>query len=261
MEGLDKTVTLMQGDCVKKMKALSAASVDLVITSPPYDNLRKYTGYAWSFSDTSVELYRVIKPGGVIVWVVGDATVNGSESGSSFRQALGFMDIGFNLHDTMIYEKVNYVPLTHNRYEQAFEYMFVLSKGRPRTFNPLRIPKRTNSRPGRFHQKPGDGVFTAAHSSSSAVPDKIASNIFSYAVGLDKSGHPAAFPEDLARTQVTTWSNAGDTILDPFMGSGTTGKVSVEEGRKFIGIDVSAEYVELARNRIRAANRTTTRKA
>jgi DNA modification methylase len=242
---------LFCGDNVEVLRReVQDNSVQLTVTSPPYDNLRKYNGFAWDFESVARELFRVTKPGGVVVWIVADATAKGSETGTSFRQALGFLDVGFNLHDTMIYWKVNYVPLTHNRYEQCWEYMFVLSKGRPSVFNPIRIPKRTDSKPGRFHQKPGDGVFTAAHSGASESTDKIAPNIFSYVVGTDKSGHPAAYPEQLAKDHIISWSNPGDTVLDPFLGSGTTGKMAAQLGRFFIGCDISQEYVDLARRRI-----------
>ena len=132
-------------DCVQGLKQLDSESVDLVVTSPPYDNLRAYNGYSFDFESTAKELYRVIKKGGVVVWVIADQTKNGSESGSSFRQALYFKEIGFNLHDTMIWQKPNPIPLTHNRYEQAFEYMFVFSKGKPKAFNPI-LEKMFNGR-------------------------------------------------------------------------------------------------------------------
>ena len=139
-----KTNIIHTGSCAEIMRDFPADCIDLTVTSPPYDNLRTYGGAvnAFDFEPIAQELFRVTKPGGVVVWVVGDATVNGSETGTSFRQALRFMEIGFRLHDTMIYEKENYIPLTHNRYEQCFEYMFVFSKGTPKTFHPKLIPCR-----------------------------------------------------------------------------------------------------------------------
>jgi DNA modification methylase len=127
------------GDCLEVMKKIPDGSVDLVLTSPPYDNLRTYNGYNFDFEGIAKELHRVTKDGGVIVWVVGDATIKGSETGTSFKQALYFKEIGFNLHDTMIYHKNNYPPLTHNRYEQCFEYMFVFSKRYLKSFNPIMV--------------------------------------------------------------------------------------------------------------------------
>lgn len=248
---MNKRCDLFVGNNVEVMRSkIADNTIQLTVTSPPYDNLRKYNGFTWNFEGVAQELYRVTKPGGVVVWVVGDATINGSETGTSFRQALYFKACGFNLHDTMIYHKVNYIPLTHNRYEQCWEYMFVLSKGKPSVFNPIKVSKRTSSKPGRFHQKPGDGIFTAAHSGSSASTDKIAPNIFDYTVGSDKSGHPAAYPEKLAADHILSWSNPGDIVLDPFLGSGTTGKMAVELERNFVGIEISAQYLKLAKDRI-----------
>ena len=127
------------GDCVEVMKSWPEECIDLTVTSPPYDDLRDYRGYTFDFESIARELYRVTKPGGVVVWVVGDATINGSETGTSFRQALYFKDVcGFKLHDTMIYKKkASRFPDT-NRYYQVFEYMFVFSKGTPKTFNLIR---------------------------------------------------------------------------------------------------------------------------
>jgi site-specific DNA-methyltransferase (adenine-specific) len=242
---------LYLGDNVNILRlAVPDASVQLTVTSPPYDNLRTYNGFSWNFEALARELYRVTKPGGVVVWVVADSTVKGSETGMSFRQALYFKEIGFNLHDTMIYEKINYVPLTHRRYEQSWEYMFVFSKSSPSIFNPIRIAKRTNSKPGKFLQNPSDKVFTPAHCDASGVKDKIAPNIFPYVIGSEKSGHPAPFPESLARDHILSWSNPNDTVLDPFLGSGTTGKMAIKTGREFIGIEISEEYLSIARDRI-----------
>lgn len=97
------------GDCVELMKEIPDDFIDLTVTSPPYDNLRDYNNeMTWNFEkfkEVAKELFRITKPGGVVVWVVGDATIKGSETGTSFRQALFFKDCGFNLHDTMIYKK------------------------------------------------------------------------------------------------------------------------------------------------------------
>lgn len=115
-------------------------SVDLTVTSPPYDDLRTYNGFVFDCESLLKELYRVTKQGGVVVWVVADKTDKGSESLTSFKQAIMAKEIGFNVHDTMIFAKNNYTPLTHRRYEQEFEYMFIFSKGAPKTFNGLRQP-------------------------------------------------------------------------------------------------------------------------
>lgn len=194
---------------------------------------------------------------GVVVWVVNDATINGSETGTSFRQALFFMENGFNLHDTMIYEKSNPIPQNHNRYEQCFEYMFVFSKGKPKTFNPI---KETTKNAGKYMNWGGrptkmDDNQCRRHRETElrqCNSQKIRKNIFTYAIGVDRGikGHPAIFPLALARDHILSWSNEGDTVLDCFMGSGTTGIAAIDVGRNFVGIEISPEYMELAKSRI-----------
>ncbi len=131
-------IKLILGDCKEKMKELSDKSVDLTVTSPPYDDLREYGGHSWGFEGIAKELFRVTKDGGVVVWVVGDQTIDGSETCTSDRQKLYFKDVcGFNVHDTMIYVKNGFPFPEATRYQPIFEYMFVLSKGRPLTFNPI----------------------------------------------------------------------------------------------------------------------------
>lgn len=234
--------------------------IDLTVTSPPYDNLREYKGYSFPFEEIANELYRVTKKGGVVVWVVGDATMNGSESGTSFKQALYFMSIGFNLHDTMIYQKVNYVPLTHNRYEQSFEFMFIFSKGRPNTFNPIKIPCKQAGKIEKYglerRQNHGSKHAMRLYAETEFKATnytKIAPNIFAYTLGREKTGHPAPFPEDLANDQINTWSNEGDLIYDPFMGSGTTAKMAIVNKRNWIGSEISEEYCSIIEQRVRTA--------
>lgn len=231
--------------------------LDLAVTSPPYDDLRTYNGYSWDFEMLADALYRKTKQGGVVVWVVGDATVNGSESLSSCRHKIGFHDAGFLVHDTMIYEKVNYAPLTHNRYEQAFEFMFAFSKGRPKTFNPIRVKCENAGKVEKYGltRRQNHGVNHAmrlyAETTFIATGEtKIAGNIFSYTVGGEKTGHPAPFPTNLAKDQISSWSNPGDLVYDCFMGSGTTAKAAHLLGRNWIGSEISAEYVELANKRL-----------
>jgi site-specific DNA-methyltransferase (adenine-specific) len=246
---------LFCGDNVEVLRReVADNSIQLTVTSPPYDNLRKYNGFTWDFEGVASELYRVTKPGGVVVWVVADATVNGSETGTSFRQALYFKECGFNLHDTMIYQKACYVPLTHNRYEQSFEYMFVFSKGRPSTFNAIRIAcLNPGAKKYRGNAKQKEATYSERRREETTVTNttKQAPNIFTYAVGTnDKTPHNAPFPESLARDHILSWSSPGDIVLDPFLGGGTTGKMAFQLGRFFIGCDISPEYVEIARNRI-----------
>ena len=244
-------------DCLEGMKKMEAESVDLTVTSPPYDNLRTYNGYCFDFENIAKELYRVTKQGGVVVWVVGDATIDGSETLTSFRQAIGFREIGFRLHDTMIYAS-DKPPLTHNRYEQAFEYMFVLSKGKPKTFNPIMVPTiQAGVDKGIRTFREADNQLRLAHKNELVADKKIKGNIWFYDTGNMCStkdsiafNHPAIFPEKLVRDHIESWSNEGDVVLDPFMGSGTTAKVARALGRHYIGFEISAEYCDIIRQRL-----------
>ena len=251
------------GDSVKLMKELPDGVVDLVVTSPPYDNLRDYKGYSFDFEAIAKELFRIMKEGGVVVWVVGDATIKGSETGTSFKQALYFKEIGFTLHDTMIYEKNGAsFPARRdgNRYTQIFEYMFVLSKGKPG--KPKLICDKENrwkgyTSFGKSKIRTKDGELKVRE--MKPVPEfSPRNNIWRYSTGRNYStkdevafGHPAMFPEKLAEDHINSWSNDGDLILDPMCGSGTTCKMAKKLGRNFIGIDVSEEYCKIAEERIK----------
>ena len=248
------------GDNVTILRlAVPDASVQLTVTSPPYDNLRTYNGFTWDFESLAQELYRVTKPGGVIVWVVADATVNGSETGTSFRQALYFKECGFNLHDTMIWRKTDPMPYvkTARRYTPAFEYMFCFSKGMPSVYAPLKVPCQRAGQtytPSTQYNANGtkSAVRLAAQVGKVVNSEKPLTNVWDISTGRFP-GHPAPFPEALARDHILSWSNPGDTVLDPFLGSGTTGKMAVELGREFIGIEISEEYLKIAQTRIAIA--------
>ena len=242
-------------DCLEGMRVLDDNFIDLTVTSPPYDNLRKYNGYSWDFESIAKELYRVTKQGGVVVWVVGDATINGSETLTSFKQVLFFKEIGFNVHDTMIYLKKT-PPLTHRRYEQEFEYMFVLSKGKPKTFNPILIPKKyMDIREYKTVGRNKNNEYNIGFSSQKET--KIKGNVWEYGVGWRKSTkdkiafkHPAIFPEQLAKDHILSWSNEGDVVMDIFMGSGTTAKMCKLTNRNYIGFEISEEYCQIAEERL-----------
>ena len=241
-------MNLRCGDCATILQEVDSDSVDLTVTSPPYDNLRTYHGYSFDFPRIAAELYRVTKPGGVVVWVVGDQTTNGSESGTSFRQALHLKDIGFKLYDTMIFAKLNPVPRNHRRYQDSFEFMFVLSKGMPKTFNALldaSYTKKTRNK-GMYSR---DGQIRPGWNSSGRST-KTRSNIWSYGLGLERTGHPAVFPLALAEDHIRSWTNPGDMVLDPFMGSGTTGVAARRWGRRFLGIEISPEFFSMASDRL-----------
>jgi len=260
---------IIQGDCLEVMKTMEDGCIDLTVTSPPYDNLRTYNGYTFDFEGIAKELYRVTKQGGVVVWVVGDATIKGSETGTSFKQALYFKEIGFNLHDTMIWEKDGCIYPETNRYYPIFEYMFILSKGKPKTCNQINDRKNKN-----FGQKIdrerksrlADGSFIPTSSFGSNKKTKefgVRYNIWKFGMGgmkgtKDKIAykHPATFPEKLAEDHILSWSNEGDTILDPMAGSGTTLKMAKKNNRNYIGIEISEEYCKIAEARLQALPNT-----
>ena len=254
----DDRATIYCGDNVSILKSIAQDSVDLTVTSPPYDNLRDYKGYSWDFERVATEICRVTKPGGVIVWVVGDATVNGSETLSSFKQAIYFVEnCGMNLHDTMVYRKKNPLPVNKKtkRYAQSFEYVFVYSNGSPKTFNPImkKCEHFGTGTSGKFRNKDG----TLEGGGRKINETKIVDNVWEYDVGNYRStsdliafDHPAIFPEQLAKDHILSWSNERDTVLDPFCGSGTTLKMAKRLGRRAIGIDISEEYCKISKMRI-----------
>lgn len=246
-------------NCLDTMARMTDGLIDLTVTSPPYDNLRQYNGYSFQFEDIAKELYRVTKKGGVLVWVVSDATYKGSETGSSFKQALFFKQIGFNLFDTMIYMKNNPIPTDPRigRYVSAFEYMFILSKGRPKTTNLLTektkyggiiINTTVASQLKKNGEKRADRAL--ARRGIKTKEDKIKKNIFSYNVAGTNYGHPAIFPEQLAADHIYSWSNEGDIVYDPFSGSGTTLKMAHIQKRKWIGSEISKEYFDISQKRL-----------
>jgi len=251
-------------DCRDGLEQLDNNSVDLTVCSPPYDNLRSYHDdeFAWNFDifkEVADELYRVTKPGGVVVWVVGDEVVNGGETGTSFRQALYFQEIGFKIHDTMIYEKNSSTfpaRINSKRYSQIFEYMFVFTKGKIRDDIKLIADKRNKwagwTNWGTKTQYDQTGNLVSNKKNIKPTPEfSLRTNIWKYNVSFnDKTGHPAVFPEKLAEDHILSWSNEGDVVLDPFMGSGTTAKMAMLNKRKYIGFEKNADYYEVSLKRV-----------
>lgn len=245
-------------NCLDTMARMNDNFIDLTVTSPPYDDLRDYNGYSYEFEKIAKELYRVTKKGGVVVWVVADATVKGSETGTSFRQALYFKECGFNLHDTMIYVKNNPMPYKHNRYLPSFEYMFVFSKGKPKTFNPFLVDTvnpngklTTTQREKDNTKRKGNGYGNRRNAK------RYKFNVWNYNVGKNQSTkdnfafeHPAIFPEKLANDHIISWSNEGDIIYDCFTGSGTTLKEASILNRNYIGSELSESYFAIAKKRV-----------
>ena len=240
---------ILQGDCLDVMNKMPDNYIDLTVTSPPYDNLRTYNGFVFDFEGIARELHRVTKPGGVVVWVVGDATIKGSETLTSFKQAIYFNEIGFNVHDTMIWFKPNAMPqVDKTRFTQSFEYMFVLSKGKPKSTS----PRKQLTKNGGKHLNRGDGNSENINKKGGNVvkKERISFNVYPLCVGGKNHGHSAVFPEQLAEDHILSWSNESDIVLDPFMGSGTTAKMALKNKRKFIGFELSQEYCNTANRRI-----------
>ena len=253
---------LMLGNCLDKLKELEDNSVDLTVTSPPYDDLRTYNGNNNLWGEGVWEkcidhLYRVTKDGGVVVWVVGDATVKGSETGSSFKQALYAKECGFRLHDTMIWNKGGFsaVGALSTRYAPVFEYMFVFSKGKPKTFNPIKDRKNKNAGKKMTGSiRLADGSFKPMSSAGKIFREfGQRFNIWDITPQTGNIGHPAPFPYYIAHDHIISWSHEGDVVLDPFMGSGTTGVASKSLNREFFGIELDKEYFQIAKDRIDAA--------
>lgn len=224
-------------------------SIDLTVTSPPYDKLRKYKGYSWDFEGVVKQLFRCTKDGGVVVWVVNDATMNGSETLTSFKQALYFQAIGFNVHDTMIWYKENAMPqVDKSRYTQSFEYMFIFSKGKPKTANILEIEtKNAGKRITRISNN--EQNINKSIRVDKTKKTRLNFNVWKIFVGSKSNGHPAIFPEKLAEDHILSWSKPNDIVLDPFFGSGTTGKMAKLNNRNYIGFDSSREYCDIAEKR------------
>ena len=238
---------------------MAEGGIDLTVTSPPYDNLRNYRGYTFDAAQMLAAICRATAPGGVCVWVVGER-INGSRSLSSFEHAFIGRDAGFNVHDVMIYQKKNTPFMRANAYTNCYELMIVFSKGKPKTFNPLKTPTVRSGWETAVYGKGADAVNKKR--AVKLQKEKVKTNIWQYAVGLGGSTrdkiafqHPAIFPENLARDHILSWSNPGDIVLDPMCGSGTTCKVAHQHGRRWLGIDVSEEYIEIARARLRAAEK------
>ena len=247
---------IYHGDCLDVMEDIPDKSIDLTVTSPPYDNLREYNGFSFDFQSVAQELYRVTKLGGVVVWVVGDATIKGSETGTSFKQALYFKEVGFNLHDTMIWNKRNSASIgSLTRYESTFDYMFVFSKGKPKTVNIIKDkPNKHAGETQHGSTRERDGIVrkTSNYGKKEIAQFGRRPNVWDILPCFSKKEriHPAPFPEQLANDHILSWSSEGDIVFDPFMGGGTTAKMAIANNRKYIGAEISQEYISIANQRI-----------
>jgi DNA modification methylase len=245
-------------NCLKTMERIPQNFIDLTVTSPPYDNLRKYNGIDFEFEKIAKKLFEITKEGGVVVWIVGDQAIKGNESGSSFNQALYFKEIGFNLFDTMIYQKTPRGAVGNNKtYWQTFEYMFILSKGLPKTINLIRDRENRESRKGDTGTKRLENGDLRKIKRGGYGKLGRRTNVWEYLVGKGHSAsdafaheHPAIFPENLVKDHIISWSNEEDIVYDPFMGSGTTAKVAIELNRNWLGSEISKEYCRLIKKRV-----------
>lgn len=251
---------IYQENCIETLRRMPDDLVDMTLTSPPYDDLREYNGYHFPVEEIAELLLQKTRPGGVVVWVVGDRTVNGDETLTSFQHALTFKQVGFKVHDTMIYAKNNPIPSDcGKRYRQSFEYMFCFSKGQPKTFNPIMEPTKSAGQKIKAFRitEAGRGNVPLEDIGRQIKSERKVSNIFAYNVGTSSSGdkiafkHPAIFPEQLAIDQISTWTEPGDIVYDCFMGSGTTAKAAEILGRRWIGSEISKEYVAVALKRLK----------
>lgn len=234
------------------MKSMPDNFVDMVVTSPPYSDMRKYNGFSFDFESIARELYRVVKDGGVVVWNVDTKTSDGSEELTPFKQVIYFVEeCGFSLNDTMIWKKTNPMPqVSQPRYNQVFEYMFVFSKGKPKTFNPIKVPCKCAGQVYDSTVKNIDGESGRTHKTFNINQNKVKENIWEIPVAQNKTGHPAVFPQQLAEDHIISWSNDGDIVYDPFMGSGTTALAAINQNRNWIGSEISSEYADMANRRI-----------
>jgi len=247
-------------DSQEFMQEMPEEIVQLTVTSPPYDNLRTYKGYSFDEDEMIKGLYRVTKPGGVVVWIVADATIKGSKSGSSWRQAEKFRKAGFKIHDVMIWHK-NKLPVNAKRYEPSWEYMFIFLKGKIKIFNPIMVKKLyKDKRKNKTAHRTKNGSRPKTCSSRPDLDFKVKENLWYYPVGgghmtKDKIAykHPAIFPENIARDHIITWSNKFDLVFDPMNGAGTTTKMAKFLHRRYIGIDCSEEYCNIAKKRLEGA--------
>jgi DNA modification methylase len=251
--------TIFQENCIETLHRMDDELIDMTITSPPYDDLRDYNGYLFPVEEIAASLFHKTKQGGVVIWVVADRTVNGDETLSSFKHAFAFKDAGFKVHDTMLYVKNNPIPSDcGRRYRQAFEYMFCFSKGQPNTFNPITEPTKSAGQKIKAFRitEAGRGNVPDEDIGREIKAERKVTNIFAYNVGTSSSkdkvafGHPAIFPEKLVEDQIRTWTDEGDLVYDCFMGSGTTAKVAHLMNRRWLGSEISSEYVEISKKRL-----------
>jgi site-specific DNA-methyltransferase (adenine-specific) len=248
------------GDAVEELKKIPNNSIDILVTSPPYDGIRKYNGFNYDLHATGKEIYRVLKDGGVAIMVIQDQTKNFGKTLTSFRTIVDWVDnIGFKLFETVIYRKYGAEGAWWNkRFRVDHEYMPIFLKGeRPQYFNkdPLKIPSKHG---GKTMTGGGTRLTNGIRIPTRAItinPMKCRGTIWEYMTAGDgtrlKHKHPATFPDKLPYDFIQCFCPPNGVVLDPFIGSGTTALAAIELDRNYIGIDISKEYCDLARRRIK----------
>jgi len=254
--------TITCGDCVEGMSKLPSDSIPLTVTSPPYDRVRNFA--AWDFDRVAEQLYRVTMPGGVVCWVVQDGFEKGRRTCTSFKQALRFFGLGFWMWEVLIVVVKSYQLPTTGRYVSLFHYCFVMSKGKPRKVNVLRDKpnKCAGMMKRNWHRRSPDGSMRKGVLPQPIAQYGLRGNVWEYAGGYGSTtkdkyafAHPALMPEKLARDLILSFSSPYDMVLDPFMGAGTTAKMALLNGRRWLGFEIDDEYVAIASERLRNAER------
>jgi site-specific DNA-methyltransferase (adenine-specific) len=247
-------------DCVEGMKQIPGSSIDLVVTSPPYDSIRNYNGFTFDLHATGQGIHRVLRDGGIAAMVLQDQTSNFGKSLTSFRTVLDWCDnIGFKLFECVIYRK--YGPegaWWRNRFRVDHEYMPIFLKGnRPNYFDkePLKIPSKHGGK-----VMTGSGSRRTDGKTNHAVtrminPTKCRGTVWDYLMAGDKDPikrkHPAPFPDQIPKDFIGCFCPPGGIVLDPFMGCGSTAMAALALGRRFIGFEISPEYCSLAEERMK----------
>lgn len=241
---------------IETLKRMEDNTIDLTLTSPPFGHQRSYEGFSWDPDVLASLLYEKTAEGGVCVWVIGNPTVKGSETGEAFEQALIFQDAGWRINDTIIFAKNNPLPGDCGpRYRQTFDFMFIFSKGRPKTFNPIMEPTKNAGKTYKSLRVTEDGRGATEEGLRITKTERKKGNIFYYNVGSASSKdkiafeHPAIFPEKLAEDMISSWTNEGDLVFDPFSGASTSGIASYQLKRNFILSEISPKYCELSQRR------------
>lgn len=246
-------------DAIEHASTLASDSVDLVLFSPPYDGVRDYRGN-WTLDLPALgsELLRVVKDGGFAVMVIADGTKNQRKSMTTFRTAVAWEDAGWSLFESVIYSRDGRPGAWWaTRFRVDHEHILMFYKGkRPRPVthhDGLRVPSKHAGKKWTGTQRLTDG--TLVKTSATVAADKCRGTIWHYATSNSegnrtKAKHPATFPDALARDVILALSAPGDVVYDPMMGSGTSVVIAAQEGRRWLGNDFFAEYVEIAQQRL-----------